>query len=131
MRADEALDAAVYPHLSAAGVLEAPVYQNAPPPQEVAYPLVLLGEIDELAPLTIADDPDREGSYAVLVMTDSEERASCLRLTGQIAEALSGRTLRVENWSITFDLTGTSVTLAGDGLGYNGVVTFHVIALSD
>lgn len=129
MGALEAVDAAAYAALSAENAVDAPVYQHAP--QDIGYPVVLLGDVDNAEPIGRAGDGDLRGDLAVIVMTEAEERSGCAALMAQVKAALDGRSLASGGFTITLAQQSATITLDESGQGYNGLLVFGFLALAD
>lgn len=130
MDAVTAIDAAVYAALAGEGVVDAMVYQHVPAPDALAFPHVVLGDIDNIVPIGAAGDPDRRGDLSIYVLTESEERESCTKLAGQVVVALDGMELSTDGFTISLSAQSGTVALDESAQGYNAVLTFGVIALA-
>lgn len=122
-----AIESAGYAVLSAPGAVSAAVYQHAP--KDSAYPIVILGDFDDIVPIGRASDPDRRMTMGIVALTEGEERAPCAALVEEIMQALDGAIVSQSGWTIEFSFQQSSVNLAEDGLGYVGLVQFQVLAL--
>ena len=105
-----------------------PVHSHVP--ENSPYPMIIVGDIEDLAPIGRDDDPDRRGQLTVISLTDGEERKPCADMVAKVEGALAGKTLASGGWIIRLSLVRTTVTLAEDGLGYVGLAQFGVIALN-
>jgi hypothetical protein len=123
------VEKAVFGALSSGGAVSATVYSHAP--ENAAYPLVIIGDIEAVRPIGRADDADRRMLLTVLALTQGEERKPCTAMLGQVEAALNGKTLTEGTWSITLMLDQVSATLAEDGQGYVGLAQFSVLALGN
>ncbi len=131
MRALGAIDAAVFAALSAPDVVDAAVHQHVPASEVRDFPHVVLGDFDNVTPIGIAGDEDLRADLAIVVMTEAEERDSCVHLVGQITGALDGETLTAGAFTIALAAQSATIALDESGKGYNAVLTFGVLALTE
>lgn len=122
-----AIGAALYAALSAPGVVSVPVYQHAP--ENSAMPVVIIGDIEDVAAIGRAGDDDRRAVISLITLTEGESRAECITLMGEQTAALDGAQFSQSGWTIETSFLRGSVTLAEDGLGYIGLAQFQVLAL--
>jgi len=128
MTAEEAIDQAVFVALD--GAVAATVHQHVPAPNAADYPHVVLGDIDNVEPIC-PGDPDIRGDLSIIVMTEGEERQSCSALAGQVRSILDNKILSAGGFSIRLAARSSTIALDEGAKGYNGIVTFGVIALTE
>lgn len=124
--AKDAVEITAFTVLDAA-ITGATVHQAAP--QDTGLPIVIVGDM-KAEPLGAKDDDDRRITLFVVTEVPADARAPLLALQSQIEIALDGHRATVDGWNLAFAYIDDDDRLTEDGMAYQGISTFTVLALT-